>query len=401
MFKQIQKLLGSKKSHSGSISQTDESNFRELTDSDREFLFNQLLEGVVHGWHQGKILKFFDQLQEKGQQDLWITWLERFGKNFLNSDAANHQLSARMIRFGQVAQSIPKIKKFATLTGDLGQQWLNKHAGLAIWEYDGPDSENVYFAEEDVEYKPIDLESNLPGTTNILDEDSVEFNTNASSEQEVKTLTLDELFTLLQEQPELTTQIASQLGIDTDNPETIVETLLQQLKNNSPEVLEETEIINNDVETWFNLGLQQAEAGDMSGAIASWNKSLAIDPNLSSAWHNRGSALGYLGQFEEALESFDRALALEPQDYQAWNDRGNALYNLKQWQEALESWDKTIEIEPNYYQAWYNRACALESLNRTEESILSYNKSLEIKPDFGPAKNRRDELLTKMSLKDT
>jgi len=72
-----------------------------LTDTDYEFLFNQLLEGISHGWHEGRVLKFFDQLQERGKAKPWVGWLERFGEKVLASPAPNLPLATRMMRFGE------------------------------------------------------------------------------------------------------------------------------------------------------------------------------------------------------------------------------------------------------------------------------------------------------------
>jgi hypothetical protein len=39
-----------------------------LTDTDYEFLYMQLLDGVAHGWHEGRILRFFEKLGDRGRQ---------------------------------------------------------------------------------------------------------------------------------------------------------------------------------------------------------------------------------------------------------------------------------------------------------------------------------------------
>ena len=43
-----------------------------LTENDYEFLFNQLLDGVAHGWHLGKIIKFFSNLESRSNISQWI-----------------------------------------------------------------------------------------------------------------------------------------------------------------------------------------------------------------------------------------------------------------------------------------------------------------------------------------
>ena len=142
------------------------------------------------------------------------------------------------------------------------------------------------------------------------------------------------------------------------------------------------------IESWFNLGLKLVSAGEYDRAIASWDKALTINPNLSEAWHNRGSALGRLGNYEEAVKSFQNALKIDPANYQAWNDRAHALYQLQNWSDAVESWSRAIKIMPGNHLFWYNRGCALEQLAQWSDAIASYEKALEIKPDFQPGRSR-------------
>ena len=147
------------------------------------------------------------------------------------------------------------------------------------------------------------------------------------------------------------------------------------------------------VESWFNLGLKLVSAGEYDRAIASWDKALTINPNLSEAWHNRGSALGRLGDYEEAVKSFQNALKIDPDNYQAWNDRAHALYQLQNWSDAVESWSRAIKIMPGNHLFWYNRGCALEQLGQWSDAIASYEKALEIKPDFQPGRSRYINLI--------
>ena len=71
-----------------------------LTDTDYEFLYMQLLDGVAHGWHEGRILRFFEKLGDRGRQKDWVEWLDRFGTRLQSSASLNQLLATRMIRLG-------------------------------------------------------------------------------------------------------------------------------------------------------------------------------------------------------------------------------------------------------------------------------------------------------------
>ena len=75
-------------------------------------------------------------------------------------------------------------------------------------------------------------------------------------------------------------------------------------------------------------GQQKLAAGDLQGAIASYDQALQYEPNDSSAWSNRGLALTNLGLWEEAIASFDQALQHKPDDPQTWCNQGTALASV-------------------------------------------------------------------------
>ena len=239
---------------------------------------------------------------------------------------------------------------------------------------------------------PSESESNLP---------ELDAPTKATpTEQAADPVAIDmqQVMNLIQQDSTLAQEISAKLNVSPSASES-----LDSLPTNTlPNKEISTEVASDDssielIEGWFNLGLKQVSAGEFERAIASWEKALKINPNLSEAWHNRGSALGRLGEYGRAVESFDKALAIDPQNHQAWNDRAHALYQMQQWSAAAKSWSNAVKLAPGNHLFWYNRGCALEQLESWAEAINSYEKSLEIKPDFGPARSRYTNLVADSS----
>ena len=346
-----------------------------LTDTDYEFLLTQLLEGVAHGWHEGRILKFFQQLGDRGKIKPWLAWIERFSEKVLSSASPNLMLAARLTRLGELTRSASAVQPIGQAAYQLGRQLYARESASVVWEYEG----------EDATPNPGDLpleEANadqmgLIGSQNSNVNEGQ--STTATQESPIE-LTPEQLLEQLKQNPDLAVQLAEQLDMTGSPPEALVNELIKQFQQAQQELQSQPE--PQTVTDWFNRGLQQANLGDLAGAIISWDKALEINPNLAQAWHNRASALGNLGQNQAAVDSFDRALALNGDDFQAWNGKGNACYNLEQWEMAIACWDKALQLQPNFAQAWYNRGSALEKLSRIEEAIPSYQKSLEIAPEF-------------------
>ena len=315
--------------------QESQSSSPQLSDTDYEFLLTQLLEGITHGWHEGRIVKFFHRLEERGKQELWVAWLERFGEKVLGNPSPNHELGRRMMQLGEVARSVPSIDKIGQTSYSIGRQLLTRQTNRDIWEYDGPDE------------TPSASNSQAPTAEEL------------SLPQE--TMTLQEFIAALEQDSQLRAAMAQQLGIETtDDPQVLVQALIAANKinnnGNSPQAVMST------YQDWFQLGLEQVDRQDFQSAIASWEQALALNPNAPEIWHNRGCALAYLKKYEEAIASFDKAVELKPDDYQAWSDRGTAFFYLQRWEDALASWDQVVAIKPDFYQIWYHRGLALEAL---------------------------------------
>ena len=210
------------------------------------------------------------------------------------------------------------------------------------------------------------------------------------AEAGVPMLTPEQLLAQLYLDSDLAAQLAEQLHLEGSNPEAVVAELVRQLQATHQGL--ESQLEPQTAGDWFNWGMQQANLGDLRGAITSWDWALELNPNFAEAWHNRGSALGNLGENEAALASFERALAINPKDAQFWLAKGNAHYNLEQWESAITCWDRALELQPDLAEGWYNRASALEKLHRLDEAISSYQKALSITPDLDLAKAKLQEL---------
>ncbi|MCE2665046.1 MAG: tetratricopeptide repeat protein, partial [Microcystis sp. 53602_E8] len=266
------------------------------------------------------------------------------------------------------------IERIGEASYEIGYQLYTKETATLIWEYAGDD-------EDPGSYSQPQTPENF-----LYSGETSDFNGNDPENPQLETLTLDELFDRLQNDPTLAGQMAEQLGIENKDAESIIDSLIAQF---SPQEAKNPET----AEDWFNQGLEQANLGNWSNAIADWEQALTIDPQLASAWHNRGGALAMIGNYEEALNSYDRALEITPNDHQVINARGSALYGLQRWQEALECWQQVLEADDNFYQAWYNRGSTLENLGETQAAIACYQKALGIVPDFELAQTRLEALL--------
>lgn len=330
-----QGLMGNKgaiptsvQNHPGAL----ESSLPPLSDTDYEFLLMQLLEGVAHGWQSDRILKFFSKLDERGNQENWLAWLDRFEEKLLASATPNQDLGRQMILLSQQMRSLPKLREIGTKSATLGRKLMrgNKTStSNSVWEY-----------EEEAPVSQQKASTGLPSNLNL------------------QTLTVDELAQRLDEDPNLRAYIAQELGVTTTDSQEIVQALLSR---SGVTQNQETEPPADDVSAWFNRGIEKAQTGDWRESLRSWDKVLALQPDSKQAWFNRGGMLAMLHRHEEAAASFDKAIELQPDDPQCWYHRAVSLNWLQRWEDAIADCDRALELQSDYWQAWMGRGLAVEN----------------------------------------
>jgi hypothetical protein len=194
---------------------------KPLDDADYEFLFLQLLEGVAHSWQQDRVVRWFDELKGRITPEQWAAWLRRFGIRVLTSPAPNQELGMRLVLLGDMTLSAPSLEEIGAVTYDIGRELLNREPTGVVWEYDGPDAEPGSTAP--------------PVTSPLLDGEQMQ----EEEEVQPEMITLDELFVRLQQDPNLLQAIAQQLGIETNDPEVIVQEIIDQFNASNPAATDE------------------------------------------------------------------------------------------------------------------------------------------------------------------
>ncbi len=218
-----------------------------LDDTDREYLFMQLLEGVAHGWQQPRAIGFFNKIRQRVRKSDWLEWLEKFGNNLLDAPVTNYELAGRMVQLGQL-----DCGEIGDLAGEYGARLLDRQAEqlpgglLPMMEF-----EALEFDEVDAE-TPFDLSYSVPTNGShqfgevpsglLLDNAPIlsppfapqtEAENNASETHEI---TLEEFSAMLHKDPGLVAELAEQFGIETTDPQVIVNAVVAQMQQQVQQV---------------------------------------------------------------------------------------------------------------------------------------------------------------------
>jgi len=214
----FQSLFGGKKTRSQVRGDVPKQPPPTLSDTDLEFLFNELLEGVHQVRGQVWAQKWLHNIEHRIPTEQWVEWLQRLGDRLLAAPTPNNELAARLVQLGDLG-----VGEVGDVAYDIGMQLLTRNQGEEIWEYEGPDA-----------FSP----SPPPQSDSVASATDIEEN---PSTEGYETVTLEQLFTMMQQDETLCQQVAQQLGMETDDPQVIIQELINQYHAANQAAIEQTE----------------------------------------------------------------------------------------------------------------------------------------------------------------
>ncbi len=130
-------------------------------------------------------------------------------------------------------------------------------------------------------------------------------------------------------------------------------------------------------EAWNHLGILYFRRGDYQKSLAAYQQSIALADQEAPTYNNLGTLYLTLflkekdpRRFGQALDSFNKALALNPDLTSALNGRGSALKFARRLPEALRDWQRAIEIKPSFIDVYFNIAVTYLELHKKKEALI-------------------------------
>jgi tetratricopeptide (TPR) repeat protein len=176
-------------------------------------------------------------------------------------------------------------------------------------------------------------------------------------------------------------------------------------------------------DTYYGLGAALEGMGDKKGAIAAFDKYVAVEkspdkqrfvdsakaelakmdptralppvdfsapapvtPPSSSgesaqALRAQAEELRKANKLTEAAAMYKRAIAADRGNLDLYNDLGNVYFALKQYGDAANAFADATHRDPSYALGWYNLAHALRKGDRPLEAADAYHQYIKLKPD--------------------
>jgi len=178
------------------------------------------------------------------------------------------------------------------------------------------------------------------------------------------------------------------------------------------------------------LGMALFRKGEVEQALASLDRSLAIDPDFVEALCNRGNLHAQFGRFGQALIDYRRAVEVDPGSVEAWSNMGLVFSQVGDQQQAEACLEKALQFDPKYLKAlnnmglvltrkgdparalvyldqaltlnakyelaYFNRGVALKELGRLQESVSDLTRVVELNPRQAAAYTQRGDAWSKL-----
>jgi protein O-GlcNAc transferase len=137
----------------------------------------------------------------------------------------------------------------------------------------------------------------------------------------------------------------------------------------------------NAAEATYNLGVAQAEVGEIDRAIIAYEHTLRLKPNCAEAWNNLGVLHRERNNVERAVECYNRAIAIAPAFAQPLNNVGVVYTTQGNAGAALEALQRAIAADPSYAVAHNNLGVLLRDTGDVPEALASYAECERCSPD--------------------
>jgi tetratricopeptide (TPR) repeat protein len=118
--------------------------------------------------------------------------------------------------------------------------------------------------------------------------------------------------------------------------------------------------------------------GDLAGAIAEYEKLLAIKPTSGSAYYYLGWCHNKLGRTDLAADRFRKAIQCEPDRVPAYLDLAELLFKSKKLPEAEKICREGLAVAPHNARLHGNLGLLLVQMGKRQEGAAEVRKALEL-----------------------
>lgn len=130
----------------------------------------------------------------------------------------------------------------------------------------------------------------------------------------------------------------------------------------------------------FDAGMRLFKIARYNQAILSFDRAIALKPDMVDAYLLRGRAYVGNAQPEHAIGDFTKVTELHPSDPTGWIERGVAYLDLNNFQAAINDASHAIAVNPNEGAAYNLRGSAVRKFGDPKKALVDFNRAVELSP---------------------
>jgi tetratricopeptide (TPR) repeat protein len=138
--------------------------------------------------------------------------------------------------------------------------------------------------------------------------------------------------------------------------------------------------------------------GDLDKAVERYRQVAEARPNDPNVQYNLGSALFTKEDYEGALAAFDRSIALDPGNAETHHFRGATLEKLGRASEAIEALKQSVAIHDSYKARWL-LGVVYEQVGDYASAVQEFEAVARMEPDNQKIKEYLDEARMILAMK--
>jgi tetratricopeptide (TPR) repeat protein len=138
------------------------------------------------------------------------------------------------------------------------------------------------------------------------------------------------------------------------------------------------------VDAYLMRGKSYVGKADPEQALLDFTKVIEISPSNPVGWLARGAAYLDLNNLPSAIEDATHAIAANPEEAAAYSLRGSAERNGGNTKKALEDFNRAVELQPSPGN-FFERGSTYQLLGEHKLAIVDFDRVIEVIPDLASA----------------
>ena len=141
----------------------------------------------------------------------------------------------------------------------------------------------------------------------------------------------------------------------------------------------------DDANKLIDIGNQQLDENNTSGAIATFTRALERDPGSDMAYADRAMAHYWNDEFEQAERDSEKAERLNRSNAVVYRVRGLLAMDREQYADALAAFTRSIQLNGDNSFTYYQRGLAYEADNQNEQARADAEQAIKLHPTHTPS----------------